>query len=365
MMDQANVDYLFQVTAALAERSATGLSAAADRNAPPFDVHFAQASESAAGASWYASRSTRQAFDRPQERPAFESEPSGSYASEENSESPEYGGCAETAEGASCGDAELNPQDDADSTLQSTAGTIDLAVSHSDSHAEGDSSESDESDSPEGRESEASPGDDIINPNSTSQALTESTMIEAGPVVTDANGETSQLSDFTAASPEEDNPTGGRTEVKAPSTNGHELTPIAPSSYIEPELKVDGVATSAPPVATISVHDVDGSEVRQSPTIATNGTQQVVLSRGLTTKSDGGQSTDVTAKAAEKTSSNRRTNAKNAQNDESERRATEGNDSRTVQRSDFNSRGKSPCGHCGFESCYKRCPLGASLGQRR
>jgi flagellar hook-length control protein FliK len=97
---------------------------------------------------------------------------------------------------------------------------------------------------------------------------------------------------------------------------------------------VVGAATSAPPVATNSVNGADSSEVRESPAQAADSEQQFALPRGLTKESFGGQPMDVSVKTADKTSTGRRTNGKSAQGDDSGRRTTDGNDSRSAQRSD-------------------------------
>jgi flagellar hook-length control protein FliK len=330
MMDQANIDYLFQVTAALTERTSPS---AQSRNAPPFDVHFAQASEPTGGSISSDSTTARRAFDRPQERPAYEPEPSGLYASNTDTGSAEYGSCDET-QSASCPDPDPDSDDDAD-TAQPETGSIDSSASQAESSEEESSSESNENIAVEASALETSLRNDLIDPHPKIQSPTNTAVIESELAATDSTGERSEQGDAATQGSEGNKSTAARTEPFAPGAVVGEFTHKTATHDIEPGSQAIAVApSSATTDVTSPVNELEGSKDRDSSASSADGPRQFVVPRGLATAGDVGPSTGANANAAEKAPASRRINVKREQSDDPGRRATEANDLRSVQRSD-------------------------------
>jgi hypothetical protein len=201
MMDQTNFDYLFQVTAALAERSATSPTAAIDGGAT-FGVHFAQAAESTRGDTWDKSGNSCRAGDRPSERPAFEVEAANADPTGTEPESADYGGCAEPAQPMGC----------TEPARSDTGNSAELKL---ESNGEDESRKTDEDTTQDVDGLESAPGNVLVAESAKPDSSTDIQIRQTEAAAAESNGTATELSETARKGSEESRPIGPGTEAMA------------------------------------------------------------------------------------------------------------------------------------------------------
>jgi flagellar hook-length control protein FliK len=325
MMEQTNVDYLFQMTAAFAERG-TANSSVADSAGSGFGDHFAKASESALGDSWNNPESARRASERPAERAPFEPDNGGSY----EAESAELGGCAESAGPSCCDDTGRDSGHHDPTQAEAPAVSGNSPTSGGESNGEKESHQADEeSDQDAGEEL----GSELVAANAAAETL--SIAIDAADAVAvDPNGESSAQSEAAGAGSKGDQSIAAQAETRAAGTTASEITANNGESAVE--LAQSGVefpsGEAAGNLTTDETGQAENTKRNESPANTADVARQSALSDGSATAGDAVPSTGESANTADKTSASRRTSGRSKGSDDSGRRSNEGNESPSVQR---------------------------------
>jgi flagellar hook-length control protein FliK len=150
MLNQSNLDYLFQVTAPIADRALGGIGTGGfDR--PGFGEHLAQASGPIIGTVSNDESRERPAPSVPLEpiRHAADDRSVENASSNVDSPEDEYGGCAETDQPAACGDEEhelANVESDTDEANAAEASRNPTSAEETGAHEESETESQDETD---------------------------------------------------------------------------------------------------------------------------------------------------------------------------------------------------------------------------
>jgi flagellar hook-length control protein FliK len=329
MMEQTNVDYLFQVTAALAERSAADLSASESAGAA-FGDHFARAAESARRDKLKSTDSSRSKDERPPQRSEFESKTSDSYASDDASDSAQYADCVQPNQSASCGDADPESQD-VEANLAEPA-TAESAEAQDDSNVEDEPGEADDKSGEDADDLQGSLEHALAGANAAAELSKDRTNVS-----TAANEESSAE---TAAESQGDSSDSANAKVGGRASLGtSEALTKSGESTVEVQQdpgnlpSIESASTTAANAATGESSATDDTKHRQSSANKGESSEQTELGRKVVNANNALPSTGDVASTTEKTSSLRRAAAKRGSED-SVRRSNDGGEQRTVQRTD-------------------------------